>query len=252
MVRAQLEFYHTQPDRLPEPEPVPMPHACVPTQISDSGPAKPLVWDASEVMAWQKHNPNITIHDVGFGCGRDLMPHCNGSWGKAWCPFVTGKPVGNVVLAIMKQRWRAQKKEGNPEANVSVTHCLGSSESPALTDERDRAGIKMLKNKEEQVGKSEKTVEKEKTSAGKEKEKNSEVELKEVSLFKDSRNDEHFQNNDKKEYWGYFWAAKIDCINVGNKTRQEKTIEETDKGVRMVRPGICILDGSAGGELILV
>lgn len=251
MVQAQLEFYHTQPDRLPEPVPVPMPHACVPRQISrisDSGHLNPRaetqVWDVLEVREWQKHNPNIIIHDVGFGCRRNLTPNCNLELDKAWRPFVPGKPVGHVISTIESQSWLAKEKEGNPKAKVSVTRRVGVRESLLLMNERDRTDMSIPRNKERLERKMEKITGEEKESIGEQKK-----ELKKTTMVQEKQNDEQMKaNSDKSEYWGYFWAFQIDRKHAVNDNRQGGTMEEENKIVKMIRLGQCILDGAARRE----
>ena len=255
MVQAQLKFYHTQPDRLPEPVPVPMPHACVPRQIfrmSNNGHLNPRektqVWDVLEVREWQKHNPNIIIHDVGFGCGRNLTPNCNLEWDKARRPFVPGKPVGHVISTIESQLWLAKEKEGYPEAKVSVTRRVGVRESLLLMNERDRIDMNIPRNKERLERKMEKITGEEKESLGEQKK-----ELKKTNMVQDTQNDEPIEaNNDKSGYWGYFWAFQIDRKHAVLDNMQGGAMEEKNKIVKMVRPGQCILDGAARRESISV
>ena len=225
-VQDQLEFYHTQPERLPEPNPLPMPTACIPKPISymstvvdqNGQETKPVVWDTWEVMEWQKVDENIMIHNLAFGCGRNLGPHCNIGWRLMRCPFV--KPVQMKNTDISKFQIKPTWVEGDKtsgEASGNKLHVM------------EECDMGKIKGKEAQATDNCKRVVKEQ---------------------------DHGRLNEadnRVEYWGYFCANEKQSKNdTGNGAMQttSKGVDERNTSVSMIRSGQCILDGAAEGELL--
>lgn len=222
-VQDRLEFYHTQPQRLPEPNPLPMPTACIPKPISymstvvdqNGQEAKSAVWDTWEVMEWQKVDENIMIHNLAFGCGRNLGPDCNIGWGLMRCPFV--KPIQmNKTGVSIKPTWMEGDKV-NGEVSGNKLHELG---------EYERGNVK---GKEVQATDNCKRV------------------------VKEQEHSRLIEADSRVEYWGYFCAYEKQSKNdTGNGAMQgtSKGVDERNTSVSMICPGPCILDGAAEGELL--